>query len=80
MGVGVALDVSLGKPGRPSWSWCFSLWTLEVFCAEELATSGGRDGNGSATWRSGVPGWKEGGSTAPVGEEGPGSELGRAGA
>lgn len=25
MGVGVALDVSLGKSGRPSWSWCFSL-------------------------------------------------------
>lgn len=26
------------KSGRPSWSWCFSLWALEVFCAEELAT------------------------------------------
>lgn len=53
-GFGVALDGSWGKSGRPSWSWCFSLWALGVFCAEELACRG-RDGKG---WRSGVPGWE----------------------
>lgn len=80
MGVGVALEVSLGKSGRPSWSWCFLLWALEVFCAEELAFRGQR-----WEWlchlevRCAWLGRREV-RAAPVVEEGPGSELGRAGA